>query len=104
MSGSTLSIPLANFVHPIVVATLSGPGGAHFRLFDSTVGHLLLETHLHDPSAGRLQEPESLGVSVAFATEETDQDIYVLTNGHILRRIDRHTGEVKWGWTAPDQT
>ena len=86
------------------MATLSGPGGAHLRLFDSTSGHLLLEKRLHDPQAGRLQEPETLGVSVTFGSDENDTDIYVLTNGHILRRIDRRTGDVKWGWTAPDQT
>ena len=103
MSGSTLSIPLANFVHPIVVATLSGPGGAHFRLFDSSSGHLALEKRLHEPQSGRLQEPESLGVAIAFDNEK-DGDIYTLTNGHVLRRIDRHTGDVRWGWTAPDQT
>ncbi|KAI0743061.1 hypothetical protein C8Q80DRAFT_1192304 [Daedaleopsis nitida] len=87
-----------------VVAALSGPGGAHLRLFDSHHGHLLLEKRLHDPEAGRLQEPASLGVALTFGTEEKDKDIYVLTNGHILRRIDPHTGDVRWGWTAPDQT
>ncbi|KAI0758760.1 hypothetical protein C8Q74DRAFT_1299849 [Fomes fomentarius] len=87
-----------------LVATLSGTGGAHFRLLDSSSGHLILEQRLHDPQGGRLQEPQSLGVSIAFSDEEKGGDVYVLTNGHVLRRIDRHTGEVRWGWTAPDQT
>ncbi len=89
---------------PTVVATLSGPGGAHFRIFDSTAGYLLSETRLHDPASGRLQEPESLGTTIAFGCEEKEKDIFVLTNGHTLRRLDRRTGEVRWGWTAPDQT
>ena len=88
----------------VVVATLSGLGGAHLRLSDSTSGNLLLEKRLHDPQAGRLQEPETLGVSVTFGNEEDDTDIYVLTNDHILSRIDREIGDVKWGWTAPDKT
>ncbi|TBU24929.1 hypothetical protein BD311DRAFT_780673 [Dichomitus squalens] len=87
-----------------IVVALSGPGGANFRVFDSNSGHLLLERRLHDLAAGRLQEPESLGTSVGFGAEEKEKDIYVLTNGHTLRRLDRHTGEVRWGWTAPDQT
>ncbi|RDX49601.1 DUF1620-domain-containing protein [Lentinus brumalis] len=87
-----------------VVATLSGPGGAHFRIFDSTAGYLLSETRLHDPASGRLQEPESLGTTIAFGSEEKEKDIFVLTNGHTLCRLDRRTGEVRWGWTAPDQT
>ena len=83
---------------------MSGPGGARLRVFDAVAGHLLLEKRLHDPEAGRLHQPESLGTAVAFGTEESDQDLYVLTNGHILRRVDSQTGEVKWGWTDPDQT
>ncbi|RPD68393.1 DUF1620-domain-containing protein [Lentinus tigrinus ALCF2SS1-7] len=87
-----------------VVVALSGPGGAYFRIFDSTAGHLLSETRLHDPTAGLLQEPGSLGIAVAFGSEEKEKDIFVLTNGHTLRRLSRRTGEVSWGWTAPDQT
>ena len=84
------------------MASLSGPGGAHLRTFDSSTGHLLLEKRLHDPAAGRLQEPGDLGTAIAFGPD--GEDIYILTNGYIVRRADRKTGEVKWGWTAPDQT
>ena len=94
---------IANFLLTVVVS-LSGPGGSYFRVFDSQSGDLILERRLHDPQAGRLQEPESLGTAVGFGANENGRDVYVLTNGHTLRRIDRHTGEVKWGWTAPDQT
>ena len=86
------------------MAALSGPGGAYFRTFDSTAGHLLSETRLHDPAAGRLQEPESTGIAVPFGPEEKEKDIFVLTNGHTVRRVSRRTGEVSWGWTAPDQS
>ena len=84
------------------MVALSGSGGAHLRALDSFTGHLLFEKRLHDPAAGLLQEPEDLGTAIAFGADE--KDIYVLTNGHILRRVNRKTGEIKWGWTAPDQT
>ncbi|KAI9058646.1 DUF1620-domain-containing protein [Trametes sanguinea] len=87
-----------------VVAALSGVGGAYLRLFDATDGALLLETRLHSPESGRLFEPQDLGTAVAFGVGEQAQDVYVLTDGHVLRCIDRSTGEVKWGWSAPDQT
>ncbi|KAI0633153.1 DUF1620-domain-containing protein [Trametes polyzona] len=90
--------------HNDVVASLSGPGGAYLRLFDTIEGDLLVETRLHSPGAGRLFEPETLGTALAFGTEEQAGDIFVLTDGHVLRHIDRRTGDVKWGWSAPDQT
>lgn len=89
-----------------VVATLSGPGGANFRLLDSVSGHLLHEQQLHTPEAGRLFEPAFVGVDVAFGVNEKEadsSDVYVLTNGHIVRRVNTKKGEVEWGWTAPDQ-
>ncbi|KAH9911778.1 uncharacterized protein BXZ73DRAFT_93328 [Epithele typhae] len=88
--------------HDDVVATLSGPGGAHLRTFDPSTGHLLFENKLHAPDAGLLEQPEDLGTAVTFDSE--GKDIYVLSNGHILRRFDRHAGTLTWGWTAPDQT
>ncbi|KAH9886661.1 DUF1620-domain-containing protein [Cubamyces lactineus] len=87
-----------------VVAALSGLGGAYLRLFDTLSGDLLLESRLHSPEVGRLFEPEALGAAVAFGAGEQAKDVYVLTDGHVLRCIDRHTGDVKWGWSAPDQT
>lgn len=89
-----------------VVAAFSGPGGATIRLFDFLSGHLLLEQRLHSPEAGRLFEPGVLGVDIAFeprTTQDGGDSVYVLTNGHIIRRINANTGEVEWGWTAPDQ-
>ncbi|KAL1943370.1 hypothetical protein VTO73DRAFT_4445 [Trametes versicolor] len=87
-----------------VVAALSGVGGANLRLFDAIEGDLLLETQLHSPEAGRLFEPETLGTAISFGSGEQAGDVFVLTDGHILRSIDRRTGDVKWGWSAPDQT
>ena len=72
------------------------------RSFDSSTGYLLHEQRLHDPIAGQLLQPEDTGTAVAFGP--TERDVYVLTNGHIIRRVDRKTNDVKWGWTAPDQT
>ncbi|KAI0651032.1 DUF1620-domain-containing protein [Trametes meyenii] len=87
-----------------VVAALSGVGGAYFRLFDAMDGDLLLERKLHSPESGRLLEPETLGVALEFGLGERVNDVYVLTDGHVLRNIDRRAGEVRWGWTAPDQS
>ncbi|KAI0772317.1 DUF1620-domain-containing protein [Trametes elegans] len=87
-----------------VVATLSGVGGAYLRLFDVTQGDLLLEQRLHSSETGRLFEPTTLGAAVAFGEGEHASDLYVLTNGHTLRNVDRNTGDVRWGWSAPDQT
>ncbi|KAI8996246.1 DUF1620-domain-containing protein [Trametes punicea] len=87
-----------------VVATLSGVGGAYLRLFDATEGDLLLEKRLHSPEIGRLFEPAFLGIALAFGVGEQAKDVYVLTDGHVLRCVHQQTGEVKWGWSAPDQT
>lgn len=87
-----------------MVAALSGVGGANLRLFDAIEGDLLLETRLHNPETGRLFEPETLGTAISFGSGEQAGDVFVLTDGHVLRSIDRRTGDVKWGWSAPDQT
>jgi ER membrane protein complex subunit 1 len=71
------------------------------RLFEASTGHLLYERNLHKPEAGRLLEPDNTGVSLAFGSAS---DLYALTNGHTVRRIDSSTGELLWGWSAPDQT
>ncbi|KAF9817392.1 hypothetical protein IEO21_03446 [Rhodonia placenta] len=88
--------------HGNVVATVSGSGGATLRLLDATTGHLLVERCFHKLEAGRLFEPETLGTALAFDNEENG-DTYVLSNAHILRRTNAKTGEVVWGWSAPDQ-
>ena len=41
----------------VVVAAVSGTGGATLRLLDVTTGELLVERRLHKPEAGRLFEP-----------------------------------------------
>ncbi|CCM05286.1 uncharacterized protein FIBRA_07498 [Fibroporia radiculosa] len=89
--------------HGNVVAAVSGPGGATLRLLDASAGHLLFERRLHSPESGRLFDPEMLGTSIAFGSEGQDSDIFVLSNAHIVRRIDGKTGDVEWGWTAPDE-
>ncbi|KAI0073425.1 DUF1620-domain-containing protein [Panus rudis PR-1116 ss-1] len=83
------------------VAFLSGPGGSSLRLLDVHTGHLISETFLHPPASGRLLEPATVGVALAFGSDDA---IYALTNGHTLRRVQRSTGDVVWGWTAPDHT
>jgi hypothetical protein len=29
-------------------------------------------------------------------------DIFILSNGHTIRRLKGTTGETLWGWTSPD--
>jgi hypothetical protein len=87
-----------------VIAALSGPGGAILRLFDTASGALLLEKHLHAPTAGRLEAPDR-GAAVAFVDVDghARPDLLVLTNGHELRRLTGD-GALVWAWTASDQT
>ena len=84
-----------------MVASVSGTGGSTVRIFDVSTGNLLHEKHLHTPEAGRLLEPDNTGIALAF---NSSSDLYTLTNGHTVRRIDAVTGEVLWGWTSADQT
>jgi ER membrane protein complex subunit 1 len=90
------------------VAALSGPGGATLRLFDALHGHLLLEEHLHAPEAGRLSDP-ALGSAVAFApaiqqrTGLERPDVFVLSNGHEVRRLNGETGDLIWVGSGIDQ-
>lgn len=85
-----------------VVATVSGAGGATLRTFDVSTGHLIAEQRLHKADAGRLLEPDITGLSVAFDSA-TPANLYVLTNGHTVRRVNPDTGSTRWGWTASDQ-
>ncbi|KDQ54694.1 hypothetical protein JAAARDRAFT_182191 [Jaapia argillacea MUCL 33604] len=88
-----------------VVTTLSGPGGSTLRTFDVLTGHLILEERLHSPTSGRLTEPADIGVAVAYSrSNEKQKDLFVLTNGHEVRRVDGSSGELKWAWTAADQS
>ena len=61
------------------MATLSGPGGSHVRLFEAFTGALLWERQLHPPTSGRLLEPPSIGIDSAFWRDVRDIDAYVLT-------------------------
>ncbi|KAG5641215.1 hypothetical protein DXG03_005748 [Asterophora parasitica] len=83
------------------VATLSGPGGATFRLFNATSGTIHAEKRLHVPESGHFDGPPHLGNHVAFGSESGD--IFVLNDGHVVRRLDGK-GDVQWMWTAEDQT
>ncbi|KZT68592.1 DUF1620-domain-containing protein [Daedalea quercina L-15889] len=87
--------------HGDIVAAVSGTGGATLRLLDASNGDLLAERRLHKPEFGRLFDPETSGSTIAF---DSEGDVYVLSNAHVVRRIDGKTAEVKWSWSAPDQT
>ena len=87
------------------VVTLSGPGGATFRAFDSETGDLLVEKRLHDPAEGHLSEPVELGSRLDFdksSISGSSKDLYALTNGRNLRKIDALTGEIKWEWFSEE--
>ncbi|KAI5117724.1 hypothetical protein M0805_006209 [Coniferiporia weirii] len=91
-----------------VVVALSGPGGATFRTFDAVKGGLLAERRLHNPALGHLFDPSDLGVHITFV-EKNDTtlsptvDVFTLTDGHVLRRLDAPTGRVRWEWAAEDK-
>jgi hypothetical protein len=86
----------------IVVAALSGIGGSQLRLFDAAEGDLIFEKQLHSPSSGQIFSPQQLGISIAFAGDQSP-DIFVLTNGHTLSRLAGLTGEIIWAWKSPDE-
>ena len=106
-SGNTETVCIMLFgrrsTYPYVidVASVSGTGGAILRLFDVSTGNLLSEQLLHRAEAGRLTEPDIAGLSFAFDSDASS--VYVLTNAHEVRRVNTKTGEVQWGWSAPDQ-
>lgn len=90
----------------IVVAVLSGPGGATLRTFDALTGGLVIEKRLHEPALGKLFEPADLGSQIAFPSKAdgpSKDDAYILTDGHALRSIDCLTGQLKWQWLSEDQ-
>ncbi|EMD34983.1 hypothetical protein CERSUDRAFT_116509 [Gelatoporia subvermispora B] len=89
--------------HGDAVAAVSGPGGATLRIFDAVSGHLRLERRLHNADHGRIFNPETLGTSITFEPSTESGDVYILSNGHVLRRVNSSTGDLKWGWTSPDQ-
>ena len=85
----------------IVVATLSGPGGAILRTFDIHTGAQLLEKQLHSPELGHHAEPDFFGKHVVFAGDNST-DIYILTRGDTFYRLDGKTGEIHWQFSMPD--
>lgn len=91
-----------------MVVSLSGPGGSTFRAFDTAVGELLAERRLHAPAAGHLFEPVDVGVHLVFAdangtVPSASTDVFVLTNGHTVRRLNTATGRTVWEWTSRDR-
>jgi len=94
----------------LVVATLSGVGGSVLRVFDPLEGTIIHEKRLHHPQNGQLYNQRSIGVDVAFGTPKTTEDgqeardLFVLTNGHTVHRIDGTSGDLIWSWAAPEQT
>ena len=88
------------------VVALSGPGGAVFRTFDSSTGDLLVEDRLHEPLEGHLSEPVDLGSRLIFARSvdgTLEKDVYTLTNGRTLHRLDALTGQAKWKWSSEEE-
>ena len=94
----------------LVVATLSGVGGSVLHVFDSLEGTIIHEKKLHHPQNGQLYGQRTLGVDVGFSAQKTMEggqevkDLFVLTNGHTVYRIDGTSGDLVWSWTAPEQT
>ena len=94
----------------LVVATLSGVGGSVLHVFDSLEGTIIHEKRLHHPQNGQLYSQRTLGVDVAFGAPKTTEggeeakDLFVLTNGHTIRRIDGTSGDLIWSWASPEQT
>jgi ER membrane protein complex subunit 1 len=83
------------------VATLSGPGGAVLRVFDAQTGVLVTEKRLHSNEDGALVQPRHLGKYIAF--DSTSKDVYTLTNGHTVTRVN-DKGEAVWSYSAVDKT
>lgn len=80
------------------------------RLFDSLEGTIIHEKRLHHPYNGQLYNQRTLGIDVAFGASRIvgvshdAKDLFVLTNGHTVYRIDGTRGDILWSWTAPEQT
>lgn len=93
----------------LVVATLSGVGGSVLHVFDSFEGTIIHEKRMHPSRNGQLYSQRTLGVDVAFGASRikginhSAKDLFVLTNGHTVGRIDGTRGDLLWSWTAPEQ-
>ena len=87
---------------PVVLATLSGPGGATLRVFEATTGILTFDTELHKPDTAVLTTPATLSTDIAFALNDETPDIITLSNGHSVTRVNGFTGAKNWTWSSPD--
>ena len=80
------------------------------HVFDSLEGTVIHEKRLHHWQNGQLYSQRSLGVDVTFGVQKTTEDgqgtrdLFVLTNGHMVYRIDGTSGDLVWSWSAPEQT
>ena len=80
------------------------------RVFDSLEGTIIHEKKLHHPENGQLHNQRTPGIHVVFGAPKTTEggqeakDLFVLTNGHTVYRIDGTSGDLVWAWTAPEQT
>lgn len=80
------------------------------RVFNPLEGTVVHEKRLHRSENGQLYSQRSLGVDVAFGASKMAEfvpdakDLFVLTNGHTVYRIDGTSGDLIWSWSAPEQT
>jgi hypothetical protein len=81
-----------------VVASLSGAGGTTLRAFDALTGDILMENRIHAVDLNRPSDPPMFGASITFSKE--GNDIFILSNGHQVSRIDGRTGSLRWTWKA----
>ena len=85
---------------PVVVVSLSGPGGSTLRTLDSLTGQLILGKRLHTDHLDTSGDDGS-GAAIAFIPESVD--VFTLTNGLTVRRIGAD-GAVHWAWESPDKS
>ncbi|CCA66499.1 hypothetical protein PIIN_00183 [Serendipita indica DSM 11827] len=83
------------------LVSLSGNGGATARIYEAINGNLIWENHLHDPATGHLAGAAP-GEPTGTAIEFDSIDVFILSNGHTVRRLSGATGDTLWGWTSPD--
>ncbi|KAH7107261.1 hypothetical protein BKA62DRAFT_682862 [Auriculariales sp. MPI-PUGE-AT-0066] len=87
---------------PVVLATLSGSGGATLRVFEATNGALTFETELHKPADGILTQPATLSNDIVFAIDNETPDIIALANGRSVTRVNGFTGAKVWSWQSEE--
>ena len=80
------------------------------RVFHSIEGTIIHEKRLHHSQNGQLYSQRTIGIDVAFGASRMAgvshdaKDLFVLTNGHTVYRIDGTRGDILWSWAAPEQT